>query len=71
MKRRETPISIFIRQHGGTQAIADAIGCSPGNVRMWNNRKRIPRRVWPDLIQAFPAITLDDLMALEPQDLAA
>jgi hypothetical protein len=37
---------------------------------MWQFRERIPRTAWPELIQAFPTITLDALMAAESVEAA-
>jgi hypothetical protein len=32
---------------------------------MWSVRNRIPRKVWPEIIDAFPEVTLDELKAVE------
>ena len=57
--------SQIITQCGGTAGFAGALGVSTGVVRMWRHRNRIPRSVWPEVIEAFPAVTLDALKASE------
>lgn len=57
--------SDFVDTHGGPKAVADATGKTPGAVSLWKNRNRIPRDAWPDLMKAFPDVSLDDLLALE------
>jgi len=49
----------------GDHVIADALGVEIGRVRVWKHRNRIPREVWPELVQAFPDVTLEKLMELE------
>lgn len=55
----------FIKDHGGAHALARTLGISPGAVRMWKVRKTIPRTVWPEIIDALPGVTLDDLRKVE------
>ena len=55
----------LIKSLGGASAVAKAINARPATVRMWKLRKRIPRSSWPEVIEAFPAITMDSLKAAE------
>lgn len=55
----------FIDAHGGPHKLARALGLEPGTVRMWKVRNRIPRTVWPEIIEAFPKTTLDELKRVE------
>lgn len=66
-----TTPSDFIKARGGPNVVAAAIKESPGTVRMWALRRRIPRRVWPELIEAFPEVTLDELKRVETMGEAA
>jgi hypothetical protein len=49
----------------GAKDIADRTGVPVGRVRVWKHRQRIPRSIWPDLIDAYPELTLDTLKAAE------
>lgn len=49
----------------GVNPIAEATNAQPVTVRMWRYRNQIPRSVWPELVRAFPELTLDALMKLE------
>lgn len=49
----------------GVSAIAEATRREPGAVRVWKHRNRIPRDAWPELMDAFPDVTLDVLRRLE------
>lgn len=60
------PVAQFVTDLGGPQIIAEKLRTSPGAVRMWVHRDAVPRPVWPDLIDAFEAVTMDRLKALEP-----
>lgn len=60
----ETVSKIF-QEKGGASAVADALGVKPSRVRMWKLRGRIPRPVWPEVIEAYPDVTLERLKALE------
>lgn len=60
------PSRQFIDQKlGGTDAVATRLGRKPSAVRMWAHRRAIPRSVWPELIEAYEGLTLDDLRAVE------
>lgn len=45
--------------------MARTMGMDPRVVRMWKVRNRLPRKVWPEIIEHFPDVTLDDLRAVE------
>lgn len=55
----------FIDDRGGPTKVAAAIGYKPGAIHLWRHRKKVPRTAWPDLLDAFPDLTIDDLKALE------
>jgi hypothetical protein len=59
----------IIDEKGGPAVFAELVGKSAGAVRVWKHRNQIPRDSWPEIIKAFPDITLDRLCASEP-DLA-
>lgn len=43
----------------------------PGAVRMWKQRNTLPRTNWPEIIAAFPDLTLDELRGIEARGRAA
>lgn len=49
----------------GAHAIAVRTGRSIGTVRMWKHRGFIPRHAWPEIMQAFPAVTMETLLKCE------
>lgn len=55
----------IIEAHGGSIGFARKIGKTAGAVRVWKHRNRIPRTAWPDIIAAFPEISLEILMITE------
>jgi hypothetical protein len=57
--------STIIEAKGGPAVVASAVNAKPGAVRGWKHRNQFPRRVWPDLLAAFPDLSLDDLRAAE------
>lgn len=60
------PYRVFIETRlGGTDAAAERLKRTPGAVRMWAHRKAIPRPIWPEVLDAYPELSLDDLRALE------
>lgn len=71
----KSPAELFIEERGGAHQLARALDVKPVNVRMWKMRKSIPRSAWPEIIDAFPGVTMDELRAIEtasrPQDKAA
>ena len=58
-------LKAFIEAHGGSDAFATALNVPSGTVKVWRHRGFVPRGRWPDLMQAFPDVTLDELMQLE------
>lgn len=61
----ETPVQTLIKDQGGPTAVATRLNMRPETVQMWVTRRRIPRNRWPDLIEAFPSLTLETLKAVE------
>jgi hypothetical protein len=57
--------SQIIESHGGSKALADALGKTPVAVRVWKSRNRIPRAAWPEMLARFPDLTMDALLATE------
>lgn len=55
----------------GVSPIAEATKAQPVTVRMWRYRNQIPRSVWPELVRAFPDLTLEKLVKLEANAKAA
>lgn len=55
----------FIDTRGGPAAVARATGYKPGTVSLWRHRKKVPRSAWPEIIEAFPDLTMADLKAME------
>lgn len=45
--------------------VANSLGARPETVRMWMFRGKIPRSSWPDLMIAFPQVSLADLVGIE------
>jgi hypothetical protein len=59
-------VSDLIKEMGGPQRIAGKLNSPPSRVHVWASRGAIPRPVWPDLIAAYPKITLARLRNTEP-----
>jgi hypothetical protein len=57
----------LIDAKGGPAAFAKAIGSDPGAVRMMKHRNKLPRTVWPEIVEAYQDISLSDLKAIEAQ----
>jgi hypothetical protein len=55
----------IIEEKGGSAAFAKACGLEPSAVRMMKHRNKLPRSVWPEVMTAFPDLTLDVLMVTE------
>lgn len=55
----------IIEGKGGSAAVAKAIGVEPSAVRMMKHRGKFPRAVWPEIMTAYPDITLEVLKATE------
>lgn len=61
----------FIDTRGGPHKVAKVLNLSPGSVRMWKQRNTLPRSCWPEIVTAFPDLTLDELRAIEARGKAA
>lgn len=60
------PTRLFVDEKlGGTVAASERLKTTPSAVRMWAHRKRVPRGVWPDILEAYHNVTIGDLKALE------
>jgi len=64
-KTLDNPSSRLVGELGGVQAVAEQLNKSPGAIRNWAHRNTVPRSVWPELLDAFPSLTLDKLKAVE------
>lgn len=60
-----TPADFIRNDLGGAQAVADKLGRKPNAVRMWVHRNVLPRSAWPELLDAYKAVKLKDLQAVE------
>lgn len=58
----------FIDDHGGSTAVARAIGVEVGTVRVWRSRNILPRTKWPEITLAFDDVTLATLLSIEAAD---
>jgi hypothetical protein len=57
----------IINSLGGPAKIAEVTPHKAGTVSLWKHRGIIPRRAWPDLIDAFPGkVSMSALRAAEP-----
>ncbi len=59
-----TPAQI-IDEKGGPAVVAALVGKRPGAVRAWKFRNSFPRDAWPEIMQAYPDLTLEQLIAIE------
>lgn len=55
----------IITELGGPAEIATKLGLGQGVIRQWKFRGVIPRRAWPDLIAAYPHVTMEALLGAE------
>lgn len=60
-----TTPSQIIDAKGGPAAFAACVSRTPGAVRVWKHRDSFPRDAWPEIMRAFPEVTLDLLMKME------
>lgn len=60
-----TSANDFIEQKGGNSAVAAATGYGKGAVGLWRHRNKLPRTAWPEILKAYPDVSLDDLLKLE------
>jgi hypothetical protein len=70
----------FIDEKGGPAAMARAIeeACpqlerpiNAGSIALWRHRNKIPRANWPEVMDAYPDLTMPDLRAMENAGAAA
>lgn len=57
--------SQFIDEKGGPAAVAQKVGRKSGAVRLWKHRDILPRDAWPEIVDAYPDMTLDRLKEIE------
>lgn len=55
----------FIDAKGGPAAVAVATGYKAGAVSLWKHRRKLPRSAWPEILEAYPDVTMDELKAIE------
>ena len=60
-------VAQIIDGKGGSAAFAKSCGLEPSAVRMMKHRNKLPRAAWPEIMTAFPDLTLDVLKATEAQ----
>lgn len=65
MKRKTADPAQIIDAKGGPAKFAEAIGSTPGAVRMMKLRRKFPRTVWPEIMTAYPEFTLEKLKQIE------
>jgi hypothetical protein len=58
-------VSEIIAAKGGPAAFAAKVKRRPGAVRAWKHRNYFPRDAWPEIIKAFPDLSLDRLIKIE------
>lgn len=61
----------FIDDRGGVTAMARATGYGAGAVALWRHRNKIPRGAWPEIVEAFPDVSLPKLKEIEAASGAA
>jgi hypothetical protein len=60
------PHRAFIKEKlGGAEEAAERLHRTPGAIRMWAHRRAVPRSMWPEILDAYQNVTLEDLKALE------
>lgn len=64
-KPPKKPVAQLVSDLGGAQVVAEALKTKERTVHMWIHRKGIPRARWPEVIDAFPQMTLDRLREVE------
>lgn len=57
--------SDIIDAQGGPTVFAEKVNRTAGAVRVWKHRNYFPRDAWPEIIGAFPDMTLERLMQIE------
>lgn len=62
-----TMLKALIDSLGGDDAFAAALAVPVGTVRVWKTRGRLPRTVWPEVMQAWPHVGLPKLIEIESE----
>jgi hypothetical protein len=65
MTKPPKPVAQLVGELGGPDALAGKLNVKPATVKMWAFRGAVPRRVWPELLDAYPDMTLDRLKDVE------
>ena len=60
----------ILDQLGKPAEVAARIGVDAVVVRMWKHRNKVPRTVWPELLQAYPTLTMGALLKSEQAEAA-
>lgn len=61
-------VSEFLKSLGKPEKVAQVTGVTPNMINVWISRGSIPRRVWPELMQAYPRkASLKALLETEQQ----
>lgn len=55
----------FIEARGGTTTVANSTGYKPGAVALWKHRNKLPRTAWPEIVRAYPDVSIEDLLKVE------
>jgi hypothetical protein len=58
-------VATIIDEKGGAAVFAEKVGRRPGAVRVWKHRNQFPRKAWPEIITAFPDLSLERLTEIE------
>jgi hypothetical protein len=60
----KSPAEIIVDK-GGPAEFAAKVGKEANAVRLWKYRNRFPRNAWPEIIAAYPDLTLAMLKRVE------
>lgn len=55
----------FIDAKGGPAQVSRDTGHKAGAVALWRHRNKLPRSAWPELMEAYPDVSLASLKAIE------
>lgn len=61
----ESVVEFIDRKNGPTAMAKVVTGHTAGAISVWRARNKLPRHAWPDILQAYADITLEDLFAME------
>lgn len=64
-RQRDRSVAKFIDELGGTPAVAEKTGHRAGTIYKWRCVNVLPRSAWPEVLKAFPEVSVDALLALE------